>query len=521
MAKHKGPIRNRPGPKQNQGGRKILKEGVIELPPGSIPSPSLGKSHAFDFSQALLQGNPVAIEAANRALRDEQNDPSLADLFIASTHISRHSGKLKKILDDCMMQYRLDMRHTHRFVLDDEFVEYATLMSNIPAEKLLARLQYATLPYEQTWIEFNLRAKVRVLRTLHKVDPDVSMSEIAPRLGCLLQRINDTDAICTMVSEVDGKAEVHMTCYFYSVTDTSFRKAFGCLPMPFDDARLARACLWGYTGTPQEGMIPGLKEWPESIDMKVPVFLESHGVAGLSRMHHVYSGLHTFDAENFDKDRLTQLAYAELREFTGHMRWMVTVLAMLNEVPVRADLIQRQHQKLRLNSLRKHTYVDYHKVSLKLPKTKPIPYLERHLAHSDRKHKAHEVRAFWRTYLHDVHCPPDRHEWVYDHKEGYRLCGRCMAYGRFIHEHVRGNPELGWVRKDYVIGKQKTTEEDDMQNHDEPKVHICSVCNEKYTGLGNNARPINDGRCCDICNSTVVIPARLEMIQRHQNKGKQ
>lgn len=60
-----------------------------------------------------------------------------------------------------------------------------------------------------------------------------------------------------------------------------------------------------------------------------------------------------------------------------------------------------------------------------------------------------------------------------------------------------------------------------MQNHDEPKVHICSVCNEKYTGLGNNARPINDGRCCDICNSTVVIPARLEMIQRHQNKGKQ
>ena len=44
----------------------------------------------------------------------------------------------------------------------------------------------------------------------------------------------------------------------------------------------------------------------------------------------------------------------------------------------------------------------------------------------------------------------------------------------------------------------------------------CSICQGRYTGFGNNARPVNDGRCCDDCNTTVVIPARLQMIARHQ-----
>jgi len=30
---------------------------------------------------------------------------------------------------------------------------------------------------------------------------------------------------------------------------------------------------------------------------------------------------------------------------------------------------------------------------------------------------------------------------------------------------------------------------------------------------GNNAEPINDGRCCDECNATVVIPARIALME--------
>ena len=40
---------------------------------------------------------------------------------------------------------------------------------------------------------------------------------------------------------------------------------------------------------------------------------------------------------------------------------------------------------------------------------------------------------------------------------------------------------------------------------------ICSICNENIEGFGHNAQPINDGRCCDDCNTLVIIERIKEM----------
>lgn len=37
----------------------------------------------------------------------------------------------------------------------------------------------------------------------------------------------------------------------------------------------------------------------------------------------------------------------------------------------------------------------------------------------------------------------------------------------------------------------------------------CSICGKEFIGWGNNAYPVNDGRCCDECNFKVVIPRRF------------
>jgi len=51
----------------------------------------------------------------------------------------------------------------------------------------------------------------------------------------------------------------------------------------------------------------------------------------------------------------------------------------------------------------------------------------------------------------------------------------------------------------------------------------CSICKGKIEPLrhpdtnevvwdkGNNAEPVNKGRCCDVCNLTVVVPMRLSL----------
>lgn len=38
----------------------------------------------------------------------------------------------------------------------------------------------------------------------------------------------------------------------------------------------------------------------------------------------------------------------------------------------------------------------------------------------------------------------------------------------------------------------------------------CVLCGSEIDGHGNNAEPVKKGLCCDECNTTKVIPARME-----------
>jgi len=54
----------------------------------------------------------------------------------------------------------------------------------------------------------------------------------------------------------------------------------------------------------------------------------------------------------------------------------------------------------------------------------------------------------------------------------------------------------------------------------------CSICGENIKvhplsgwDQGHNAQPINNGRCCDVCNSKIVIPKRIEDITIREVKN--
>ncbi|WP_299996577.1 hypothetical protein [uncultured Clostridium sp.] len=52
----------------------------------------------------------------------------------------------------------------------------------------------------------------------------------------------------------------------------------------------------------------------------------------------------------------------------------------------------------------------------------------------------------------------------------------------------------------------------------EEKEFTCSICGKQFYGYGNNAQPINNGRCCNECNNNVVLPKRLENIFGRKEK---
>jgi hypothetical protein len=77
------------------------------------------------------------------------------------------------------------------------------------------------------------------------------------------------------------------------------------------------------------------------------------------------------------------------------------------------------------------------------------------------------------------------------------------------------------------IQLQNKKDEEDMSNETftafgegKSKKYLCSICQLLCTkeqfghGFGCNARPINNGRCCDKCDREVVIPARIARMNR-------
>lgn len=40
---------------------------------------------------------------------------------------------------------------------------------------------------------------------------------------------------------------------------------------------------------------------------------------------------------------------------------------------------------------------------------------------------------------------------------------------------------------------------------------VCCICGRDFNGYGNNPNPVKEeGECCSLCNTTIVIPARLK-----------
>lgn len=52
-----------------------------------------------------------------------------------------------------------------------------------------------------------------------------------------------------------------------------------------------------------------------------------------------------------------------------------------------------------------------------------------------------------------------------------------------------------------------------MKN-EKQKYWRCVICKRQYFGWGNNPDPVaKEGKACDECNATKVIPARLKILR--------
>ena len=45
-------------------------------------------------------------------------------------------------------------------------------------------------------------------------------------------------------------------------------------------------------------------------------------------------------------------------------------------------------------------------------------------------------------------------------------------------------------------------------------IMVCSICGLPFTEFGNNAQPVNTGRCCNLCNDLYVIPRKVHAMRQ-------
>lgn len=373
----------------------------------------------------------------------EDKEIPLADQFLEDTYraprLLTDRGPMRRDIENIMGNYRLRLRKTHRFYLDDDFTTYASMVANrTPAMHMVQRIPSALLPYENTWIEFNLHRKVQVsMDSGTTINPNPSLRDVPQRMGLLLER--DTRRTSgwsmTLVSELLLKSSnktivlPHPSMALFDAAGV-IRPVAGYAILPGEVASTLHGAPWGYTANGE---------------IKVPDQLHKCCRLSISPLC-IYMMTQVQDKKAIERDYLY-----DLQENVGTLRWVITVLMMLAEVPTIHGTFRPQGERL-VGMQRRH-YMDYHRVSIKLPKTRPVQYIERRLRHADtRRHRAHEVREHWRTYLTDsgLSC---QHTWLVDHDNGYRLCETCESFGRRIKEHQRGDPKLGFVRKDYILEK--------------------------------------------------------------------
>jgi hypothetical protein len=49
----------------------------------------------------------------------------------------------------------------------------------------------------------------------------------------------------------------------------------------------------------------------------------------------------------------------------------------------------------------------------------------------------------------------------------------------------------------------------------------CVICGVSFEEYGHSTEPIKRGRCCNICNDAIIIPARIRIMRQSQDQEAQ
>lgn len=350
---------------------------------------------------------------------------------------------LRTIVENNFRKRRSQLRAARRFTLDDAFVRESVQVASVQPSVILARAQLANMPYDNIWIEFDQEVRVQMQVAL-KTSADLSDTSDRGLGGFLLTRASPTEpSFWTAYGFFSGRDEgssafMHFCCHQFG--GMGHNHEANKIISGANDAslRIAFTLGWGYAPN-HEGytaLLPDLMDVGCTLPDDTLTWPTIAANTDSFRMNDV--GARAFDA-------FTTTAI----ETRGDMRWLITVLAMINHVPVRYTHRPATGRfTRRLNTM---DYLDSHVVTIEAGRTKTVNILDRAAKHAEQsRRRAHEVRGHWMIAEHGNGRPGCSHLPISGDGK-HALCGKCGAKIVWREHHQRGDASLGFVKKEYEV----------------------------------------------------------------------
>jgi hypothetical protein len=352
-----------------------------------------------------------------------------------------------------LTRYRMRLRDAERFVVDDDAVRLVCQLSK-QRDRLAGWSCLARLPYDITWIEFNLHEKCREFMRIGTITESLDLTEVSPLIGYLMYR-----------DGAPGTAR-WLAHPFYQADDMCLP---GLLAFLFDpegqpDTPLRGSSVWnsptlslrhGFPRIPAVSPDGSVNEIDGEILLAGDFLFE--GNIGRPNEWFVNRGGAIVDPfweahHTRRRDRLNQSVALHVKEEAGIIRWLVTLLASINNLPKDIRDVPTS-TRTRVAHGHRLALMSHRTISIKLPRDDRVvrarELLDNTLSADPRPW--HKVIGHWRVIERGKmrgrvcrHIPTMV-------ENGVAICERCELLVRWVSDYERGDHKIGVIEHTYAI----------------------------------------------------------------------
>jgi hypothetical protein len=354
--------------------------------------------------------------------------------------------------------YRMALRRAEKFVVDDESVALICGMSH-QMDRLASFAFLARLPFDTCWFELSLHAKVREFERMKTMASPFVPSEVAERIGYLLYKDDDgSDSprwVATQFYQHNGAVMPGLISFIFDPEGSDYDPVRGSKRWRAPTLSLLpnfpRMKVELKTSPPQiiETDVEYLLAGDVRLDLSI---LGSEWVA--NRVAAIVDPFWQTILSKRSQHEMYHTLLVEIKEEAGHLRWLMTLLAAVNNLPkeTRHMVVPPGGRTFGAHVL---PYFQHRTIAIQVPRENHVAwardYIDGVLRHNAPR-AWHKVRGHWRVIEYGKSTRMCRHMPTMV-EEGVGICERCELLIRWIPEMERGDASIGMIEHTYNVTK--------------------------------------------------------------------